>query len=317
MRWRQRERLHQPWQDVLEWLGVAKDEARAFALYKQACDGGNTSSCIDVGGMCAKGTGVAKDEARAFGLYKQVCDGGNMYGCALVGTSYVNGTGVEKDEAHGLALLQQMCDGGKMDGCTALGSIWVMKDEARGVAFYKQACDSGSKGGCSSIETLGMMYALNNNRARADELFRLLPPQRSPSTPVTAPVTLPVIDPSNKRIGFTLVTDFKNKAPRANVEIFFAYYEPKSKSWEKSNQRSGADGNCVFGVPAGRKGESNTFVWASTAKDLDDRMSAVADGKFLASRIPPNPKQQELDLQIDGEGHQLITKGNVQMWGLK
>jgi hypothetical protein len=230
--------------------------------------------------MCAKGTGVAKDEARAFGLYKQVCDGGNMYGCALVGTSYVNGTGVEKDEAHGLALLQQMCDGGKMDGCTALGSIWVMKDEARGVAFYKQACDSGSKGGCSSIETLGMMYALNNNRARADELFRLLPPQRSPSTPVTAPVTLPVIDPSNKRIGFTLVTDFKNKAPRANVEIFFAYYEPKSKSWEKSNQRSGADGNCVFGVPAGRKGESNTFVWASTAKDLDDRMSAVADGKF-------------------------------------
>jgi len=89
---RQRERLHQPWQDVLEWLGVAKDEARAFALYKQACDGGNTSSCIDVA-VCVRRAQGWQGRGTCLWLYKQVCDGGNMYGCALVGTSYVNGTG--------------------------------------------------------------------------------------------------------------------------------------------------------------------------------------------------------------------------------
>jgi len=157
-----------------------------------------------------------------------------------------------------------------------------------------------------------MMYALKNNQARANEIFRLLPPRRTPPTPVMAPVTTPVIDPSNKRIGFTLVTDFKYKAPRDNVEMFFAYYEPKSKSWVKSSQLSGVDGKCVFGVPAGKKGESNTFVWASTAKDLADRMQTVSDGKSLAYRIPANPKQQELDLQVDVKGG-IITMGNLQM----
>jgi hypothetical protein len=60
--------------------GVAKDEARAAALYKQACDGGYAGGCVDLGAAYASGRGVAKDELRAVALYKQVCDTGPCSG---------------------------------------------------------------------------------------------------------------------------------------------------------------------------------------------------------------------------------------------
>jgi len=44
--------------------------------------------------MYANGTGVTKDEVRAVALYKQACDGGSLNGCANLGVMYGNGTGV-------------------------------------------------------------------------------------------------------------------------------------------------------------------------------------------------------------------------------
>ena len=61
--------------------GVARDEARASALYKQACDAGDAHGCGNLGFMVETGKGVDRDEARAGALYQQACDAGDDHAC--------------------------------------------------------------------------------------------------------------------------------------------------------------------------------------------------------------------------------------------
>ena len=67
---------------VQEGAGVAKDEARALALYKRACDRGSASTCSHLGALYRDGTGVPKEPARAAALFKQACDDGDPAGCS-------------------------------------------------------------------------------------------------------------------------------------------------------------------------------------------------------------------------------------------
>ena len=54
------------------------DYARAFKLYKQAADLGNSQALVEMGNCYLTGNGVpAKNYARAFELYKQAADLGN------------------------------------------------------------------------------------------------------------------------------------------------------------------------------------------------------------------------------------------------
>lgn len=66
-------------------LGVAKDEARAVALYTKACNEGADSSCVYLGTLFERGSMVGKDEARAAALFTKACDGGNPLGCRRLG----------------------------------------------------------------------------------------------------------------------------------------------------------------------------------------------------------------------------------------
>jgi hypothetical protein len=89
---------------MLGWMyeegnGVARDPARAAALYKQGCDGGEAGDCTMLGLKYAEGKGVAHDPARAVALYKQGCDGGDSVGCTMLGIMYAQGKGVARDPA--------------------------------------------------------------------------------------------------------------------------------------------------------------------------------------------------------------------------
>jgi hypothetical protein len=124
--------------------GVAKDEARCAALYKQACDGGKALGCYNLGSMYANGKGVPTDLARTSALYQQACNGGEMLGCNNLGVMYARGEGVAQDWVRAGALFKQACDGGEMLGCKSLGQMYaagtgVVKDESRAAALCKQA----------------------------------------------------------------------------------------------------------------------------------------------------------------------------------
>jgi uncharacterized protein len=82
-------------------------------------------SNYNLGLKCEKGDGMPKDEARAAALFKLACDGGEMRGCSALGEVYEDGNGVVKDEARAAALLKQACDGGEMGGCKGLGEMYA------------------------------------------------------------------------------------------------------------------------------------------------------------------------------------------------
>src|SRR5438094_5062081 len=77
-------------------------------------------SCNNLGLMYGNGDGVAKDAARAAALYRKACDGGDARGCTNLGVMYANGDGVAKDAAQAVALNRKACDGGDAGGCTNL-----------------------------------------------------------------------------------------------------------------------------------------------------------------------------------------------------
>ena len=158
--------------------GVPSDPVRAAEFFRQACDGGEMSGCVSLGGLYERGTGVARTPARAARLYRQACDGGEMSGCTKLGSLYQMAIGVTLDHARAAQLYRQACDGGEISGCASLGYLYhmgtgVTLNHARAVHFYGQACDGGEMRGCSNLGTL--FYngeGVKRNRPRAVELFR-------------------------------------------------------------------------------------------------------------------------------------------------
>lgn len=65
-------------------------------------DAGPAVASFNLAGRYEDGRGVDKDEARAAALYVQACDGGVRGGCSNLGPMYESGQGVTKDARSGL-----------------------------------------------------------------------------------------------------------------------------------------------------------------------------------------------------------------------
>ncbi len=59
----------------------AMQEQGDAALATRGCDAGKASDCAGLASMYAEGKGVAKDLARAAALYEKACDGGDTASC--------------------------------------------------------------------------------------------------------------------------------------------------------------------------------------------------------------------------------------------
>ena len=158
--------------------GVARDSARAAALYRRACEGGAMQGCFNLGFSYQNGEGVTRDSERAVEFYRRACEGGDMGGCFNLGGSYDSGEGVVLDRERAAARYRQVCEGGDMRGCLNLGNrYWrgdgVSQDAARAVALYERACEGGLMPGCSN---LGKSYAdgrgVTRDLERAAALYR-------------------------------------------------------------------------------------------------------------------------------------------------
>ena len=157
--------------------GVARDSARAAALYRRACEGGDMGGCFNLGASYQDGKGVARDLERAVEFYRQACEGGDMRGCSNLGTRYSRGDGVAQDAARAVAFYERACEGGLMLGCSNLGKSYangwgVMRDLKRAAALYRRACEGGEMQGCFN---LGFSYqngeGLTRDSERAVEFY--------------------------------------------------------------------------------------------------------------------------------------------------
>ena len=136
-----------------------KRYVEAAALFKQACDGGNSASCNHLGFMYRSGEGVTQDYARAYALFSGACNAGSTGGCDNLGILYDKGWGVTQDSSRAAAIFLKACDGGGGNACTNLGILnlagrGVVKNPAKGKELLARGCSLGDSRGCSRLERL-------------------------------------------------------------------------------------------------------------------------------------------------------------------
>lgn len=136
------------------WDQQGKEADAARALEK-GCAGGNVSACHNLGFAHYMGSGVAKDAARARALFTQGCDGGFAVSCAGLGLLHEEGDGVPKDEAMAARQYELACRGGDQEyGCPFLARMLadgrgIAKDASRARSLLEAACAAGSRNGCT------------------------------------------------------------------------------------------------------------------------------------------------------------------------
>ncbi|MDP9033853.1 MAG: sel1 repeat family protein [Myxococcota bacterium] len=97
--------------------GVAKDEARAAALYEGACRMNDAPSCVFAGRSREYAHGVAKDDAEAARLYERACELKWPAGCYNLAIMLENGRGVAPDRSRAKELYQLACAAGAKQSC--------------------------------------------------------------------------------------------------------------------------------------------------------------------------------------------------------
>lgn len=346
-------------------------------LAQRGCDAANASECKRLASMYAEGKGVAKDLARAAALYEKACDAGDAASCFTGMIYYLRGEGVSKDPARaaklsqrGIALARQgrsqdappasttspprtveqfvITDSGFVDrsnpycqgssdvaisdsgahswgiskppgkpsatlafcnGRQALWSpgsthTWLGKTEAFGYVFDSSKDDPLQ---FRSDRDLGYVYVRGTGTVR---------------TPEGKLVNLPLVATggsagparSSKQVILIYVAD---NAPVPNQDLWLSYYDESTRAWNTANKKTSATGAAEFNVPSGAGGESAGFTFAFSESELKSRTSEVQDGKLLGLRIPPAPQQPKLTLKVGRDFRVENVEGAMQAWGPK
>ncbi|HKO58027.1 MAG TPA: hypothetical protein VJ276_19320 [Thermoanaerobaculia bacterium] len=146
------------------------------AAYREACDGGNSLACTNLGWMYERGIGVPLDYDAALRLYKKGCDGSsctasNNTGCLNLGRLYRDGTGVPVDQRRAFRIFRELCGrtprpGDEQDaanlaracslaGTASLTAEGTTRDIPQALALLEKGCIAGDNFGCYN---LGIMY---------------------------------------------------------------------------------------------------------------------------------------------------------------
>ena len=136
--------------------GVARDAAKAVALFTRACNGGNAKSCVNLGAMHFDGNGVPKNESLGASFFLKGCEAGEAPGCLDVSIAYGAGRGVPKDAAQSFTFAERACTGGARVGCVRvelakIAGDGVAKDVKGGLAQLDGLCSRREPAACESL----------------------------------------------------------------------------------------------------------------------------------------------------------------------
>ncbi|MEM1163653.1 MAG: hypothetical protein AAGJ28_22195, partial [Pseudomonadota bacterium] len=136
------------------------DGATAARLVRASCNGGDMTSCYNLGFLLSAGIGMQADPVGTARLYRQACDGGAVVGCINLGNLHERGIGMEADPAEAARLYRLGCEGGLAVGCSNLGALLqrgegVASDLSLAAQFYRLGCDGGEANACTR---LGVLY---------------------------------------------------------------------------------------------------------------------------------------------------------------
>lgn len=133
--------------------GIQPDMCSDLRSCTARCDGGDASSCSQLGGMYQQGTQVPKDYAKALTLLTRSCKGSFAWGCFNLGQLHRFGMGVKPDLPYAASLYETACEGGVPNGCASLGAMYehgegVPADPSRAIQYYHEGCSQGLAESC-------------------------------------------------------------------------------------------------------------------------------------------------------------------------
>jgi TPR repeat protein len=108
--------------------GAPRDEARATAMYEQACAMKESAACVFAGQMHEYAHGVPKDDAKAARLYERACDMGWAAGCYNFAIVLEHGRGVPADRAKAGDMYQVACTAGAKTACDKARQMHAERD---------------------------------------------------------------------------------------------------------------------------------------------------------------------------------------------
>jgi TPR repeat protein len=129
--------------------GVAMDEVRGLALYKEAADKGYGLGAANTGLFYQQGKGgVAVDLEEAVVWFRRAADLGDAMGLFYLGSSLYYGNGVAQDIGAALPLLERAAAQNYPDAIGAMAHAYqfgdgVAEDDAKALALYTEAWDKG------------------------------------------------------------------------------------------------------------------------------------------------------------------------------
>ena len=145
----------------MQGIGVAVDDAKAFAFSKKACDMGSGLGCKNAAVMARDGRGVAADDKLIKDFADKSCKLDLADGCFLLGAAYDEGRGVKADPKKALAALDRACTLEHGEACALVarryfnGAAGAKKSIPTAIARFERACDLGRGAVCTM---LGVSY---------------------------------------------------------------------------------------------------------------------------------------------------------------
>jgi hypothetical protein len=91
---------------------------KSLESLESTCMLGDQTACADLGMRYYLGKGITRNQVRANALFKKACDGGVAHACYNLANSYEEGEGVEKDLEQARLFYQRACEAGDQEACS-------------------------------------------------------------------------------------------------------------------------------------------------------------------------------------------------------
>jgi TPR repeat protein len=146
--------------ELLSAEGPGQDVPGAVAAFVRGCELGHGLSCAMAGARFeGGGGGIARDAARAAALYESGCKAQEPWACGALGALLLHGRGVARDPARAAELFESACAAGLAPACVqravllARGSTRAA-DRERGRSILKDHCDTDVAQACVQLALL-------------------------------------------------------------------------------------------------------------------------------------------------------------------
>jgi uncharacterized protein len=107
--------------------GLSENHAKAFALFREACDAGAEKGCDDLLWMCLESKCTPEEAAKVAQVFQAACDASRAKRCTGLGVLNARGIGVQEDDEKAEMLFQKGCDGGDARGCEHLAARYASR----------------------------------------------------------------------------------------------------------------------------------------------------------------------------------------------